>query len=70
MLKILPDLFAMLYNTAKYILVGVDYHLLSFWKEKLYAPLIAAYNVDNENRRQKKGKKLNYKPQVILMKKE
>jgi hypothetical protein len=29
--------------------------------------LIATPNVDNANRRQKKGKKLNYKRRVILM---
>jgi hypothetical protein len=32
-------------------------------------PLIATPNVDNANRRQKKGKKLNYKPCVIFMQK-
>ncbi len=32
-------------------------------------PLIATPNVDNANRRQKKGKKLNYKLRVILMQK-
>ncbi len=31
--------------------------------------MIATPNVDNANRRQKKGKKLNYKLRVILMQK-
>jgi hypothetical protein len=43
--------------------------LFSFGEEKLVAPLIATPNVDNANRRQKKGKKLNYKLRVILMQK-
>jgi hypothetical protein len=42
---------------------------ISFWEKKLVAPLIATPNVDNANRRQKKGKKLNYKPREILMQK-
>ncbi len=41
----------------------------SFGEEKLVAPLIATPNVDNANRRQKKGKKLNYKIHVICMQK-
>jgi hypothetical protein len=31
------------------------YLQFSFWEEKLIAPLIATPNVDNANRRQKKG---------------
>jgi hypothetical protein len=39
------------------------------WGGKLVAPLIATPNVDNANRRQKKGKKLSYKLCVILIQK-
>jgi hypothetical protein len=38
-------------------------------EEKLVLPLIASPNVDNANRRQDKGKKLNYRQRVILMQK-
>jgi hypothetical protein len=38
-------------------------------EEKLGAPFIAIPNVDNANRRQKKGKKQSYKLGVILMQK-
>jgi hypothetical protein len=41
----------------------------SFGEETLVAPLIATPNLDNANRRQKKGKKLNYMLHVILMQK-
>jgi hypothetical protein len=41
----------------------------SFGELNLVAPLIATHNLDNVNRRQKKGKKLNYKLSVILMQK-
>ena len=37
------------------------------WGGKTHCALIATPNVDNANRRQKKGKKLNYKLHVILM---
>ncbi len=43
--------------------------MLSFGAEKLGAHLIATPNVDNANRRQQKGKKLNYKLCVTLMQK-
>jgi hypothetical protein len=39
------------------------------WGGKTHCTLIATPNVDNANRRQKKGKKLNYKLCVILMQK-
>jgi hypothetical protein len=42
---------------------------LSFGEEKLVVPLIATPNVDNANRSQKKGKKLNDKLRVIYMQK-
>jgi hypothetical protein len=45
------------------------YLRFSFGEEKLVAPLIATPNVDNANRRQKNGKKLNYKLCVIFMQK-
>jgi hypothetical protein len=45
------------------------YLRFSFGEEELVAPLIATPNVDNANRRQKKGKKLNYMLCVILMQK-
>jgi hypothetical protein len=41
----------------------------SFGEVKLIAPLIATPNVDDTNRRQKKGKKLNNKLRAILMQK-
>jgi hypothetical protein len=47
----------------------VAFLCFSFGGEKLVAPLIATPNVDNANRIQKKGKKLNYKMRVILMQK-
>jgi hypothetical protein len=40
-----------------------------FWGGKTHFILIATPNVDNANRRQKKGKKLNYKLRAILMQK-
>jgi hypothetical protein len=43
------------------------YQQFSFGEKNLVAPLIATPNVNNANRRQKKGKKLNYKLPVILM---
>jgi hypothetical protein len=42
---------------------------ISFGGEKLVAPLIVTPNVDNANRRQEKGKKLNYKLHVICVQK-
>jgi hypothetical protein len=42
---------------------------LFLWGGKICCALIATPNVDNANRRQKKGKKLNYKLRVILMQK-
>ncbi len=44
-------------------------NIFSFGEEKLVAPLIATPNVDNANRRKKKGKKLNYNLRVILIQK-
>jgi hypothetical protein len=41
--------------------------VFSFGEEKLVVPLIATPDVDNANRRQEKGKKLNYKARVICI---
>jgi hypothetical protein len=47
----------------------IGYVRFTLGKEKLVAPLTATPNVDNTNRRQEKGKKLNYKLPVTYMQK-